>query len=45
MMELVIAAELQLSVLLNLDVDNVILVAIIRQNYFQNRPDGIVFKR
>ena len=44
-MELVVAAKLQLAALLNLDVDDVLHIAIVRQHDIQNRSDSIVLKR
>ena len=43
-MELVVAGKLQLSALLNLDVDDVLQVAIVRQHGIQNGSDGVVLQ-
>ncbi len=43
-MELVVASELQLAPLLNLDVNDVPHAAIVRQDNIQNRSDGIVLQ-
>src|SRR5262245_49386455 len=45
MMKLVVAAKLQYSALLNLNVDDVLYVEIVRQNNLQNQADRIVLQR